>query len=202
MKDRIAWMKHLGRITGLSASLVALGLGTALASGGGEAGGHDNAAVTDLLYRIMNFALLVIVLVFVVRKSSLGAFFSNRREEIQRKLAQLNQERKQAEDLKRDLDGKLKAFEVQRKEILEQLRQEGEAEKRRILAQAEERAAQILANADLAIAREVQAARERLRHELLAAAAKQAEEIMVKSLSERDQDRLVNDFIQNVEKLH
>ena len=75
--------------------------GLALASGGGE-GGHGGS-VTNLLYRILNFVLMVIILVVVIRKTTIKDFFSNRKEEIRKKL----------EDLKRETrppEGRLKSL--------------------------------------------------------------------------------------------
>ena len=79
---------------------------------------------------------------------------------------------------------------------------EGVAEKERIVAEAKERAAQILAQADVTIEREIQAARDRLKEELVDVAAQKAREIITKDITDSDQDNLVNEFIESVEKLH
>ena len=75
-------------------------------------------------------------------------------------------------------------------------------EKEKIVAEAKKRAAQILAQADVTIEREIQAARDRLRQEVVDVAARKAQEIIVKDIKSSDQDHLVDEFIERVEKLH
>ena len=174
--------------------------GLAFASGGGE-GGHGGS-VTDLLYRILNFVLMVIVLVVVIRKTTIKEFFSNRKEEIRKKLEDLKRDKETAESRCKELEKKFKEFELQKKEIIEQFKADGELEKKRIIAEAGERATQILAQADLTIEREVQAASNRLMQDVVQMAATRAEEIITGQMQDSDQDHLVNEFIESVEKLH
>ncbi len=177
--------------------------GLAYASGGGEEGGaHDSGRTLDLLYRFINFALLVIILVVVVKKAKIGGFFSSRIEEIKKKFDELNTEKDTSEGRFQELEKKLKEFEVQKQEIIEQFKADGAAEKEKIIAEAKERANQILIQADLTIEREIQAARDRLRQEVVEVAAQKAQEIIEKQIKDDDQDHLVNEFIERVEKLH
>jgi F-type H+-transporting ATPase subunit b len=177
--------------------------GLSLASGGGENGGaHDSGKLSDLLYRAINFSLLVIILFVVVRKTSIKDFFSNRREEIRKKFEDLNKNRELAESRHKELEKKLREFEAKKKEIIEQYRAEGAAEKEKIIGEAQQRAKQILDQVDLTIQREIQAARDRLKQEVVDSAAKKAQEIIAKEIKGSDQDQLVNEFIKKVEKLH
>jgi len=54
----------------------------------------------------------------------------------------------------------------------------------------------------LTIQREIQAAKDRLTAEMVEAAAKRAQGIIEKEIKDSDQDQLVNEFIERVEKLH
>ena len=175
--------------------------GMAFASGG-EGGGHGGGNVTDLLYRILNFVLMLIILVVVIRKTTIKDFFSNRKEEIRKKLEALKKDKETAESRCDELENKLKEFELQKKQIIEQFRADGALEKEKIIAEAKERAAQILAQTDLTIEREIQAARNRLRQEVVEMAATRAEDIIAGQIQDSDQDHLVNEFIERVEKLH
>ena len=181
--------------------LVLVGVGFA-AEGGAHGGGHDSARTMDLLYRFINFALLVIILVVVIRKTPIKDFFSSRREEIKNRLESLKRDKEGAESRYAELEKKLREFEEKKKEIISQFRAEGLAEKEKIIAEANERLKQILAQADMTIQREIQAARDRLRHEVVDFAAEKAREIIGREIKDQDQDRLVNDFIEKVEKLH
>jgi F-type H+-transporting ATPase subunit b len=175
---------------------------------GGEAhgaghGAHDSGKkMEDLLYRAINFALLVIILFVVVRKTSIKDFFANRREEIKNNFEELNREKALAEKRYQELEQKLKEFESSKQEIIAQYKAEGEVEKGKIIAEAEQRAEQILEQAELTIQREIQAAGDRLKTEVLDSAAKKAQEIISEEMKESDQDHLVDEFIKSVEKLH
>ena len=177
------------------------GLGFA-SEGGGHGGTDESQRLWDLGARFLNFALLVIILFVVIRKTGVKDFFSARREEISKKFEDLKEEKDAAEGRYRELEEELKAFETKKKEIIQQFEAEGIAEKERIIAEAEERAKQILEQAGLTIQREIQAAKDRLTAEMVEAAAQRAQEIIEKEIKDSDQDQLVNEFIERVEKLH
>jgi len=179
------------------------GLGLA-AEGEGNGGGHDHDSkrLWDLGYRFLNFALLVLILFVVIRKTAVKDFFSARREEIRKKFEDLKRERDAAEKRYRELERELKAFEVKKKEIIAQFEAEGAAESEKIIAEAKARAKQILEQTDLTIRREIQAAKDRLRMQMVEVAAQKAQEIIQKEIKDSDQDQLVEEFIERVEKLH
>jgi F-type H+-transporting ATPase subunit b len=193
-----------GRSSFIAACTVMMSLalcGLAFASGG-EGGGHGGGDVTNLLYRILNFVLMVIILVVVIRKTTIKDFFANRKEEIRQKLDSLKRDREAAENRCSELERKLKEFEIQKKEIIDQFRADGAAEREKIIKEARERSAQILAQANLTIEREIQAARERLLNEMVDVAAAKAEDIISQQIKDSDQDHLVGEFIERVERLH
>ena len=171
----------------------------ALAAGGGA---DRSADLLDLLYRWINFTLLVIILVVVLRKVPIKEYFASRIEGIKKEQEDLKTQREAAERKARDLETKLKAFEGERKEILAQYRADGLAEKERILAEARDRAKQIIEQAEVTIRYEMQAAKEKLKEEVVALAAQRAEEIIEREMTDRDQDRLVNEFIERLGKTH
>jgi F-type H+-transporting ATPase subunit b len=174
--------------------------GLALASGG--EGAHDDGQMKDLLYRFINFALLVIILVVVIRKTTIKDFFAARRSEIEEKFRQLKAEKESAAKRHADLERKLKDFEKEKAQILAQFKAEGAAEKEKIIAEAKERAAQIMAQAEMTIQREMDAARDRLKQEIVEASADRARDLIARNMRDADQDHLVTEFIDKVEKLH
>lgn len=195
-------MMRIAAFVLLSSSLI-WGLGLA-AEGEDNGGGHgqDNKRLWDLGYRFLNFALLVLILFVVIRKTAVKDFFSARREEIRKKFEDLKRERDAAEKRYRELEKELKAFEVKKQEIIAQFEAEGAAESEKIIAEAKARARQILEQTDLTIRREIQAAKDRLRMEMVEVAAQKAKEIIQKEIKDSDQDQLVEEFIERVEKLH
>ena len=172
--------------------------GFALAAGGAD----RSADLKDLLYRFMNFALLVIILVWAIKKANVKALFAARTEEIKEKLEQLKKDKEESESKYREIERKLREFEAQRLEIIEDFKKEGLAEKERIIAEAKTKASQILEQSERTIAQELQAAKDRLKQEVVDLAAQKAGEIISNNITEQDQDNLVDDFIERVGDVH
>ena len=176
--------------------------GLALAAGDAAHGGDRSDDLRDLLYRIINFSLVVIILFVVLRKVGIKRFFESRGEEIQKKLEELNKNKADAERKYRELDKKLREFDRHKTDLLEQSRAEGLAEKERIVAEARLRVNQIIEDAEAAVRQEMQEARERLKLEVAGLATRKAEEIISMEMTEKDQNKLVRDFIERVGKGH
>jgi F-type H+-transporting ATPase subunit b len=176
--------------------------GFAMAAGDQAHGQDRSADLKDLLYRFINFALLVIILFVALKKVGIKQFFLSRTEEIKKKLEELRRGKEQAEQKYRDLEKRLQDFEGKKREIIEQFKAEGRAEKEKIVDEARSRVNQILEQAEATVQQEIQAARDRLKAEVLTLATRQAEEIIAREMTEKDQDRLVDDFIERVGKGH
>ena len=170
--------------------------------GGGEDGKDRSADLRDLLYRFINFALLIIILFVAIKKSGLKDSLTGRIEEIKQRLEDLNKEKGEAEAKYQEIEKKLKDFEGKKKELIEQFQNEGQAERERIIAEAQERAKQIVEQAELTIQQEMQSAKDRLRKEVMDLAAEKAQETIANEMTDEDQDRLVSEFIERVGKIH
>jgi len=184
---------------------VLLFYGPVLAAGGGGEAGHGadrSGDLLDLLYRFINFALLVIILFIAIKKSGLKDTLSGRIEEIRQKLDGLKKEKEESENRYLEVEKELKEFEEKKKEILEEFKREGIAEKEKIISEAKERAKQIMEHAQLTIQQELQSTKDRLRKEVVDLAAQKAQEIIGKEIKDKDQDQLVDEFIERVGKIH
>ncbi len=166
------------------------------------AASDGDGALLDLLARFINFALLVIILAVVLKKSNALGFFPNRVDDIKRRMEELRREKEEAEARYLAVQKKLVDFESEKEAILDEARRDGEAEKETILAEAENRVKQMLAQVESSLQQEVEDAKARLRYEVADLAADKAREIIARELNEDDQDRLVQDFIENVRKVH
>ncbi len=194
--------KHV-RLTLLLAFLFLIGLaGGSQAFAAEEAAHGDAGAMLDLLARFINFALLVIILAVVFKKSNALGFFSDRVDEIKKRMERLQREKEEAESKYREVQQKLTDFESEKEDILAEARKDGEAEKAKIISEAERRVAQMLEQVQSTVEQEVEDAKGRLREEVAELAAEKAREIISKELGEDDQDRLVNEFIERVGKVH
>ena len=187
------------------ATFTLLFYGPALAAEGAHETGHGadrSGDLMDLLYRFINFALLVIILFIAIKKSGLKDTLSNRIEEIRQKLDGLKKEKEKSESRYREVEKELRDFEEKRRDIIEEFKKEGLTEKERIISEAKERARQIIENAELTIQQELQSAKDRLRREVVDLAAQKAQEIIGKEIKDKDQDQLVDEFIERVGKIH
>jgi len=202
MKKMMSSKRFWAFLGGWSFLLFLFSLGIAVAAEGGHGGAEESGEMADLLYRTINFVLLLVILYFVMRKAAVKDFFAGRREEIRRKLEDLGKGKEEAEQRYQELEKKLKEFEAKKGEIIKQFEAEGQAEKEKIIAEAKERAEQMIAQAERTVQREIEGARKRLQSELFDIAAQKAQEIIVREIKEEDQDHLINEFIERVEKLH
>ena len=177
----------------------------ALATEGAHEAGHGadrSGDLLDLLYRFINFALLVIILFIAIKKSGFKDTLSNRIEEIRQKLDGLKKDKEESESRYREVEKELTDFEKKKRDIIEEFKKEVITEKEKIISEAKERAKQIIEHAELTIQKELQDAKDRLRQEVVDLAAQKAEEIIGKEIKDKDQDQLVDDFIERVGKIH
>jgi len=165
-------------------------------------GADRTGDLLDLLYRFINFALMVIILYVVLKKVNIKALLASRSEELKTRLAELRTGKEEAERKYKDLEKRLREFEQSREGIIEQFRAEGLAEKNRLIAEAEERVKQIFDQAETAVQREIESAKDRLRREMIGLAAENAEKILATAVTDPDQDRLVDEFIERLGKGH
>lgn len=175
--------------------------GTAFAAAGAE-GGDRTGDLLDLLWRFINFALMVLIIVWALRKVGIKDRLSARSKEIKQRLDDLKQEKEAAHQRYEAVEEKLKSLEDERRSIIAQYKRDGAAEKDRIIEEAKVKVEQILNQAEITIEQEIHSARERLKEEVVDFAAKKAQEIIARELTEKDQDRLIDDFIERVEKIH
>ena len=167
--------------------------------------GHDadrTADLMNLLSRFWNFAVFMIILVVVVKKFKVKDMLTARIDEIRQRLDDLKREKEETESRYQEAERKLREFEGEKQDILEQFKKEGEAESQKIVAEAQQRSAQILEQTELTIQQEMQSAKKKLREGVVELAAQRAGEIMAKEMTDKDQDRLVNEFIKKVGDLH
>ncbi|MBZ4658547.1 MAG: synthase subunit [Desulfacinum sp.] len=181
------------RATGLFVLVSGVLAATAVlaAEGGGHGGGLP---WKDFFLRLMNFAIMLAILVKLLKKPVTN-FFASRRENIQRLLTELEQQKKEAESKAAEYKAKLAALDKETEKILAEYIQEGEAEKRKIVEAAEKQAAYIKEQAKLAIQQEIKAAKESLQEEIAELSVNAAEDLLKKNIRPEDQDRLVDEFM-------
>ena len=168
---------------------------TALSASGGDAGAKGWIS-TDT-FRVMNFVVLVVALVFVLRKplsQALGARITGIKEQLE----ELEARKDEAEKKLAEYDQKLAQLEKEADKIVDDYIKQGEEAKARILKEAESAAEKLKAQARRNIEHEFEQAKKRLQQEIFEKSLVKAEEIIKGKFSEEDQDRIVDDYLKKV----
>lgn len=172
--------------------------GSAWAAGGGD--GHDAEAKgwqkTDW-YRVMNFAVLAIGLFLLLRKPVAQAL-SNRIKGIAEELKDLEGRKATVEKQLADYNDKLALLDKEAEKIIADYIQQGEEAKVRILKEAQSAAEKLKDQAHKNIEHEFKRARSELQEEIVEKALAKAEQVIKDQISDQDQDRLVNEYLDKV----
>ncbi len=148
-------------------------------------------------YKVINFAVLVIALVFLLRKPVAKAL-NDRIQSIKDQLEDLEARKKQAEDELAAYNQKFLQLEQEAEKIVDQYIQQGQEAKARILEEAQSAAGKLEEQARRNIDHEFKKAREQLQTEVLEKALVKAEEVIKSRISDKDQDRLVDEYLDKV----
>lgn len=177
--------------------LVILFAGVAMASSGGEHVAVQKHWTADDWIRVMNFAVLMGALFFVLRKPVADAL-NGRIESIKSQLEELEAKKVQAEKTLAEYEKKLATLEDERAQIIAQYKEQGEAAKKKILEIAAANAQKLADQAKRNIDSEFKVAKQQLQAEIMTKALEKAEELVKKSISTDDQDRLIDDYLKKV----
>jgi F-type H+-transporting ATPase subunit b len=172
--------------------------------------GHDAAAEThgggslapkklwDLLFRILNFAVLVFILVKFGAKP-IAAALAGRQKKIKDDIEDLEARRDEAEKSYRTFEAKLAGMEKEIDSIVDKAIAQAEIEKTKIIEKAEQTAKDMKRQAEMIIQNEFTVARRQLKNEIADQAAAMAEELIVKNLTSGDQVKIIEDYLDKVE---
>jgi len=171
-------------------------LSTALAASGEDSGAKGWAS-TDW-FRVMNFAVLAIALVFILRKP-LSQALGSRITGIKDQLEDLEARKAEAEKQLAEYSEKLSRLEKESEQIVEDYIKQGHEAKARILKEAESAAEKLQTQARRNIEHEFKQAKFKLQEEIFESSLAKAEEILRGRISGDDQDRLVDEYLRKVE---
>lgn len=151
------------------------------------------------IFMVLNFLLLMGLLVWkggpIVRNLA-----AERHDQIKNALDEAAKLRQQAADKLAEYEGKLKDADSQIAALVAGMKKDAEADKARILENAERQAAQMKKDAETRIAAEIELARAQLTREVTAAAAAATEKLLREKMQPADQAKLVGNFISNVQE--
>ncbi len=165
-------------------------------------GGHATSSVTpeklkDLGWRAMNFAALLIILIKFL-KAPIVDGLRGRREGIKEEFDALEAQRSESEAQYQEYAGRLNGLDDELKEMVAKAVAQGEVEKERIIAEANDAAEQIKRQAESAVANAIAEAKVTLKNDAADQAAVMAETLIKSNLTADDQDNLVGAYLAKV----
>lgn len=174
------------------------------AAEGGEGAHHVDSAkqLKDFGWRILDFAVLMAIVVWALKKANVKGSLADRQAAIDKALNEAAVAKAAAEQKFSEYSDKLAAANKEVDEIYAAIRAEGEAEKVRIIAEANATAIKIREQAAQAADQEVLKARTELRAEAARLAVELAEQNIKQNIRKDDQDRLVGEYLTKVVELH
>jgi F-type H+-transporting ATPase subunit b len=149
------------------------------------------------LFALLNFGLLLLILAKygapVARKAA-----EERHDQIKSALDEAAKLRDAAAKKLAEYETRIKDVDSEVKKLVEGIRADAEADKKRILEAAATQAAQMKRDAELRIQAEIELARAQLTKEVTAAATGATEKLLREKVTSDDQNKLVATFISNV----
>ncbi|MBI9087210.1 MAG: F0F1 ATP synthase subunit B [Desulfobacterales bacterium] len=186
--------------------------GTAMAASSGHGteavaeGGHNADAghaaptkhweATDT-YRVMNFAVLFFGLFFLLRKP-ISEALNGRIRGIEDQLRDLEKQKADAEKALAGYNAQLAKLEKEAETIVAEYVRQGNEAKVRILEAAEASATKLEEQAKRTIEHEFKQARQQLQDEVMEKALEKAESLIQAKISDDDQNRLVDEYLEKV----
>jgi F-type H+-transporting ATPase subunit b len=173
---------------------IAFSVSAALCSSG--EGGTKGWVSTDT-FRVMNFVVLVVALVFVLRKP-LSQALSSRIKVIKAQLDDLETQKAEAEKQLAEYNDKLAQLEKEAEKIVDDYVRQGNEAKARILKEAEASAEKLQVQARRNIEHEFGQAKLELQREIFEKSLVKAEDIIKSKFTGEDQDRIVDEYLMKV----
>ena len=156
------------------------------------------ASASELIFPFLNFLLfLFLIYRFVVPMAR--DFFNKRRADIASAVSEGEEAKRKGEALLAEYRGRLARLGDELAAIRGALRADGEKEKAKLLADASDTAQRIKADADLLAEQEVRLARAELKRDIVERAGATAERLVRDNLTASDQERIVGEFLTEVE---
>jgi F-type H+-transporting ATPase subunit b len=197
-RPRIPAWRALRVVAPLAASLCAAAVTFAAEEGGAHQGGGVHIPWGEIIKQAINFLILAGVLVYFLRKP-LSSFLKERSDLLRKAIDDAAKARVEAAE-------KLAAIETRTAKLADEIAGmnakmdvEAAAEARRLQETAAVEISRIRVQAEFTGEQEVKKAREELRREASLLAARAAEELVRKTLSTEDQERLVRENLEKIE---
>lgn len=153
----------------------------------------------DWIWRIVNFAILVFILVKFAGKP-LRDFLRQRKELIEKSLKEAQEARELAAKALSEVEERLKLKDKEIEDIISSAKISGEKEKERLIEEGNKLSQKIIEQAKTNIEFEIKRAKDIIKEEVVNAAIKLAEEKIRTRLTKEDQENLLRESIKLLER--
>lgn len=169
-------------------------------------GGHGPLTLHGVLTNpefwgtLVNFTALLIILGFAVKKV-VNPSMAKRRSAIQKDLEEAKLLKQAAAEKAAEYQARLDKLDAEVDDIRAEMIAAGEAERDRIVQEAEEKASRLRKDARFMIDQQMKQLRQDLTREAAQAAVQAAESLLVREISATDQDRLADAYLNRMEEV-
>ncbi len=165
-----------------------------------EAGGHAGIPWWEIFKQAVNFGILVGVLVYFLRKP-VASFLKERSELLKKSIDEAARARASAAEKLLAIEARMARLSAEVAEMNRKMDAEADEETRRIREAARAEIERLHAQVQFAADQEVKKARAELRREAAELAARAAEEIVSKTITPDDQERMVRENIDRIREI-
>jgi F-type H+-transporting ATPase subunit b len=174
---------------------------TALAYAAGGGGDSHGAEWKDLMWRTLNFTVLVGFLWWLLA-AKIKDFFAGRRADIKSAAEAAAAAKEDAQKKYAEYDAKLEKATDEITGIAENIKAQGLAEKERIIEDAKKAAVKIKEDAQARMDQEFKKASNELRLEVARLSLQMAEDVLKRNISAEDHENMVRDYLDKVVTKH
>lgn len=179
-------------------SLTFLIMTTSLFAIANEGGHHHEAGVPEVVkYQALNVGIIVIGLYFLLRKG-IGAYFEQRRAEFLSAAHKAQEVKMAAEKEHQEIQVRLQKLESTQVDAVARARAEAVDMRERLIQEARELSKRIHEEASKAVQLEIEKAKTQLRKQMIDDAMKSAKQSLDGKVSNEQQSKLQNEFINNM----
>lgn len=166
-------------------------------------GGHinwlswDDPHAPPLALMFVNFALLLVVLYFILRKP-IGGGAKERRARLEKEIDEARQLKEAAEQAVSEARAKIESLDAEMDKLRREILDGGKSEAARITSEAEARAERMQADTTALVEQEVARMSRAIREEVVSGIVDRAEAIIREKIRGDDQTRLANEYVREL----
>ena len=166
-----------------------------------EQGGTSSFKKTWMkIWEVLNFLILAF-LVFKVLRDPVKNFFQGRTEMFRQKIAEAEGASIEAERELKEVESRFEMLDEEIQRLQQTITEQGERRRDKIISDAEQTAEYMLEKAKFESEMMMREAKIRLRREVTNEAVRLAEESIKKAIGKKDQERLVDEYLQDLKQV-